>query len=530
MTHIIKMQLIECTLNNKQDAFNLQHQISRYYREIILPVLERIFDELSEDDTLICLDHLEIDLGLIPAGYLQNNLWPEEFERKFSSQIKDEVLKQLNHQVIAREHSRAGIFRQWLFYMRNGYLGWNANQFSEEQKNTVLETLATDYNNAAELRVQLISDPVVSKRISRQHTPAFLVNLVKTLTAINQDQLILYLDEIIYLLNTLETWKRVRGTISEMQLRQELWEQSLIFSAGKQVLNPGQIAEKIIQGLMLTENTLKKLLKRKSFQNKMILRVLKELHQSILYRSIKEKKEAGQEIIKSSGDKDKTNNTITSAGEEAGFKNTSANSRQPGENNSIAALTGSTFADPVQKQNLDVQISGGVSLNEEGIFVQHAGLVLLHAFLPSLFKMLQWTSEGKFIDPAYQQKGIYLLHWLATGRANAEEYELVMAKFLCAYPLQQLIHSDIELRSGELNEAENMLLAVIQHWEVLKKTSVDGLRQGFLQRNGKLFSNNDKTYLQVENGSIDVLLDHLPWNLSMIKLPWMNDMLRVEWR
>ena len=75
-----------------------------------------------------------------------------------------------------------------------------------------------------------------------------------------------------------------------------------------------------------------------------------------------------------------------------------------------------------------------------------------------------------------------------------------------------------------------MLQAVIEQWTVLKNTSVEGLREGFLQRKGKLFSKNDNLHLQAETNSIDVLLDQLPWNLSMIKLPWMKRILRLEWR
>jgi hypothetical protein len=39
------------------------------------------------------------------------------------------------------------------------------------------------------------------------------------------------------------------------------------------------------------------------------------------------------------------------------------------------------------------------------------------------------------------------------------------------------------LLSGEqLAEADEMLLSVIEHWTVLKNTSVRGLREAFLQR------------------------------------------------
>jgi hypothetical protein len=64
----------------------------------------------------------------------------------------------------------------------------------------------------------------------------------------------------------------------------------------------------------------------------------------------------------------------------------------------------------------------------------------------------------------------------------------------------------------------------------LKNTSAAGLREGFLQRPVKLFTKNGDIYLRVEKSSIDVLLDYLPWNLGIIMLPWMKDILRVEWR
>ena len=128
------------------------------------------------------------------------------------------------------------------------------------------------------------------------------------------------------------------------------------------------------------------------------------------------------------------------------------------------------------------------------------------------------------------QKALHLLYYLSTGQKHPDEYELVIAKVLCAYPLQQPVETDIELTEMELNEANDLLIAAIAQWEVLKNSSAAALREGFLQRNGKLFSKSDKLYLQVEKSAIDVLLDRLPWNLSMIKLPWMNEMLRVEWR
>jgi hypothetical protein len=134
------------------------------------------------------------------------------------------------------------------------------------------------------------------------------------------------------------------------------------------------------------------------------------------------------------------------------------------------------------------------------------------------------------VNTTAHQKALYLLHFLATGEAMAEEYELVIPKMLCAYPLQKPVDKDVRISDEEKEEAGHLLKEAIRQWEVLKSTSPSGFREGFLQRNGKLLTRNDQLYLQVEANSLDVLLDQLPWNLSIIKLPWMKKMIKVEWR
>ena len=169
-------------------------------------------------------------------------------------------------------------------------------------------------------------------------------------------------------------------------------------------------------------------------------------------------------------------------------------------------------------------------MNEDGIYVSNAGIVLLHPFLNQFFKKLRLIKKDGFADSIFQQKALYLLHYLATGNTKPEEHELVIAKILCAWPLEEPVNNFIELTDEELDEADDLLLSAIQQWNILKETSADGLREGFLQRKGKLFTKNDDLVLQIEQSSIDILLDHLPWNLSIIKLPWMQDILKVEWR
>ncbi|MFW6310568.1 MAG: contractile injection system tape measure protein, partial [Prolixibacteraceae bacterium] len=79
------------------------------------------------------------------------------------------------------------------------------------------------------------------------------------------------------------------------------------------------------------------------------------------------------------------------------------------------------------------------------------------------------------------------------------------------------------------NEAESLLEAAIKNWPALKNTSPDGLRQNFLQRDGKLIKKEENYRLLIERKTQDILLDKLNWNISVVKLPWMKNLLHVEW-
>jgi hypothetical protein len=167
---------------------------------------------------------------------------------------------------------------------------------------------------------------------------------------------------------------------------------------------------------------------------------------------------------------------------------------------------------------------------EEGIYIPHAGIILVHPFITTFFSRRQLWDKTGFVDLYARQQAIYLLHYLATGERTAPEYELVMPKMLCGYALDMPLPGDILLEDEACGEGDLLLQNVLQRWEKLKNTSVDGLREGFLRRNGKLFNRDGRLCLQVESSSIDVLLDFLPWNLSLVKLPWLKEILYVEWR
>jgi hypothetical protein len=148
--------------------------------------------------------------------------------------------------------------------------------------------------------------------------------------------------------------------------------------------------------------------------------------------------------------------------------------------------------------------------------------------LPQFFAALGIAVEDTLLQP---ERALCLLHFLATGQPIAPEHELILPKILCNIALDTPVESDLQLTDAEKEEAVALLEAVIRHWDALRNTSPDGLRGTFLLRPGKVSLRNDGDWLlQVETKAYDILLDQLPWGIAVIKLPWMEKKVWVEWR
>jgi hypothetical protein len=168
-------------------------------------------------------------------------------------------------------------------------------------------------------------------------------------------------------------------------------------------------------------------------------------------------------------------------------------------------------------------------LPEEGTFISSAGICLLAPYLPAFFKTLELCDRASFYSAGKQQHAVYLVNYLATGELEPSEEKLVFSKLLCGWPLQMPCLDTDGISAFEVKESVELLESVINHWAALKKTTPDGLREGFLKRRGKLAESDEHFVLQMEQQSIDVLLDQVPWTFRLIKLPWMKKSVMVEW-
>ncbi len=168
-------------------------------------------------------------------------------------------------------------------------------------------------------------------------------------------------------------------------------------------------------------------------------------------------------------------------------------------------------------------------IGEKEIIVDNAGICLIAAYLPALFKKLGYIENSRFRTKSHAIRAIYLLHYIIHGKTGAPEYLLHLNKVLCGWSLFSSFPERKRWRKTELHEADELLRSIIQNWSALKNTSIGGLRTNFLQRKGILTENEQYWSLKVENKSIDVLLGSISWPFGMVKLPWMKKPLHIEW-
>lgn len=174
-----------------------------------------------------------------------------------------------------------------------------------------------------------------------------------------------------------------------------------------------------------------------------------------------------------------------------------------------------------------------ISDAEEGdvFYLQAAGVILLHPFLQRFFQNRGLCEKGAFTDEPSRQRAVCLIHHLATDEVRTPEYQLVLPKFLCGMPLNAPLDHFIEIGAEEREESENLIQAAVDHWSALGNCSAGWLREVFLLRDGKLEKRESGWHLLVERKAQDVLLSRLPpgWGLGMVKLPWMDEFLRIDW-
>jgi len=479
--HIIQKQSIEISFDSMDDPAGLQNKVAEMFYEKLQPRLEVLLDEMFGENQFASIDKLEID-----CGFLNMENWEQEFTAQAILKLK-EGLVQVNKKeidIIKIEETTAA--ESFFFFLENSFLPWNKRIDSIAELESLLKI---DENLVAQLKKLIQQNEKAAERLAYQFSVEFIKKIIAAYTG---------------------NRKKEKELLSEI-LKKIYEPQSGEHSQNR---TERQQVDAAILKVFATENH-----NNREFQFFTYLLSKVENNDDLKseIREIIKKLHVVSEIQHSETDENLSEVEILKSQEKVSDK---SDKHGTGISTTLSAR---------EQETINKKLFSKISNPDETIYISNAGIVLLHPFLPALFGNLKLVEENTWIDKAAQQKAVLAMQFLVTGKDETEEFDLVLNKILCGINNEEVVPTTIIPDEETKTECDVLLMGVIKHWDVLKSTSIAGLREGFLQRHGKLSRVDDGWLLQVEQNAIDVLLNHLPWGIGIIKLPWMNEMIHVDW-
>lgn len=467
MLHQVNKLQFEATCANEAQAFELRHNLSQTYQQRVADIIDKVCTQYVTEDEWIKLECIEIHLGHFTMQSYQNN-----FDSLLLEKFEKELCKKLA--AIPQEEKRVSkqiaFLEMLLFFLQTGTLPWWADSDTVDMDTIFAAVLTEQKAQVYDFLQQHQFTAVIWQRIALQFN--FTV----------QQQLIAIFGTLRHAESKIREWinylsvqpdATVAATYTNDAAVQ--WHQfilanaPLFFSDSKEE----SIIKQLVQQFAIEYNRV--------VDNSVSSTVVAE--KIMLYEQKQTEYRADGAMI------DPLNSPPTTTETEETTE----------------------------------------TVPEEKFAIHTAGTVLLGPYFKQFFTHLNLLQQGEWKDSMSQYKAIHLIKYMATGQLMCAEHTLVLEKLLCGMDITAPLPKEIILSEEEKEEAALLLKAVIGNWEKLKNTSVDGLRETFLKRDGMLTKKENGWLLQVERKTVDVLLDSIPWSFATLAFSWNNYIIFTEW-
>lgn len=530
MRHLVQKQLFNISAPSLSLAQQWESRAGNMLRNVITPCIEQCFNRFASEDEVILLNRMEVDLGILSTGISDqqikekveaavtaalNGLVPASYTSAATDPAKPSGAgKQGQESFRNRRLSRhEAMLECFIHFLVHGTLPWWAEpnkmnrmewnddwigQLSAPQYKQIIDTLRRWKHSRLRL-VQQFSVSFIEKLLER------------------------YDPERIHKAGLGWSWMEAASGACSPALRKVYWEY-WASQCIKEDIDVTQLIAALTYWLddhpALKKKLITTILSTSPVERKRAIPAgavaLKELLTKAL-AGAQQKKYPGLPAAEQRGDEH-------TPGIPAATGHPREESAVKGDKTSSAQTAG------IKNTTGDDRPESAVDADAGGLYAEAAGLVLLHPFLPELFRTADlWHVEG-WATEAAQHTAVLLVTWLAYGHTDLPEYNLIIPKLLCGMPWEETLDVTLPLEDHHRQSGTALLEAVIDHWNVLGNTSADGLREGFLLRTGKVEEKKDGWLITVERKAQDVLIAKLPWGISMIRLPWLqNTGLYVDW-
>lgn len=523
--HLIHRQVLDLRYSDERRAKAAMDQWGERFEKDWLPVIEEVLDELDQEGKWYRLEKVELDLGKI-----RENQSPEIFQKKLNDLLKTQLLRQVPELSEVNKGLKKPDTRQpqdeskqlelLIYLLQYGRTPWWASKSKKEGIKNLIKQLVSEKNKPflvwlqsesfSQEMVERLRNHLETDEIQKLLSLAFPEKrkesqiLIKSLLATFSPE--------IYPKDELERGLEARTAeaflLAEKQLENPIakWLKTWLIHS-KTAFRPSQeaLAELLVE--LIPADYFQK------SQTGVLEKIWSKWTQTPIFnnstprsQSLKNGQETGKdvflELLKTAKAKLSTS-----------FLNKTSSINQLSSN-------------PIRKDKKT--LSEKLELDET-FPISNSGLVLAAPFLPYFFKGLGLVENKEFISKEAQNRGVLLIQALLDESYSYEESDLLLNKILCGMSPSEPIEVNFSPSELEKEEIKNLLDAMVIRWTALKSTSGASMAKGFFRREGSLRRVDKGFQLQIPRISIDILLNRLPWTISIIKLPWMEETLYTEW-
>ena len=527
--HIINKQILEIQMPTTANTSQIQEDLILLCRNQLAEVMDRVFYDVNTSDLPLQIEQLTLDLGTVSL---------ENFETAFTQKLQ-EILSEYNHiedvpkKQKHNDNSDKTALRYVIHYLKTGVLPWWAKQGNKTEFQVQLEHVLQRPNRTLiNFLKELQWDTLYLQRFVNASTEQQLVTSFKLITGLSNKDILKMKDRIQHKIQK-------KYAIEVQKLQHSFWKIAFLkYHMASVEAEFQQTCSRLIRldlGIDHQEDSIQPnpqyVYAYKTLVSKCKLKYVQNPTWEAFFKQLSElgshpyfdqlPAQLLKQIVQLLQDLENSK------------KQTSTNIPIDTLLNPLAT---SLKRIQIQLKNIASKptsmVSSQITSNFEDtdfITIQNSGLVLFWPFLERYFENLGFMNNKCFINQTAQHSAICALQYLCDSvEENVFEGLLPLNKLLCGLEVEDVI-SRIELSKDEKDIGKGLLTAVIRRGPKWKNLSLEGFRSSYLCRQGSLRTRDGHWLLQVERQTHDITLEKLPWGFHTIKLPWMQEIIVVEW-
>lgn len=507
--NIVNRAVLELQVSAKEDYLKLRDELDDLINNKLPEKLEALCTNIFSSEEIIRLDRLEIDIGTILTSQVSENIL-----QKFKSVVEEKLVRIKKDGAYVKKKS-GSLLDLLTYFLSSGDLPWWSDKKADiNLNNTFRNVLKENPKELLDFLVKQAEHDKVLSRIENQFSPEILesVNnyLVNEYFPGSGDLITNIRRLLIAAAYPYTASARIEKTITMKLLgivrdREKLTEVQLASEILNEFVSVNSMAKDEFYDKVVSH--FKKISASAEAIYPELLKLLTDL---VLYQQ--------SAII------DKQSNILLDILKEQNREENSESLRLLSEKK-LSLKDSKPIEIKIASESIDEIKHEEIT----GTIINNAGISLISVYLPLLFSKINLLKQGIFENKANAERGALLINYITHNKIEDYEFNLQLNKILCGIPLTESLPAKIEISATEIEEINALLNSVIKYWTAIKSTSVDGLRSAFLQRQGILYNRVDSFQLKVDREPHDIILETLPWSISIIKFKWMNKPVYVEW-